>query len=184
MGLGWTLGHFEGVRTVGHGGGGFGWTCFLALLPEKNRAAIILCNEESSAHDRALRASLRALLAQEPQTGTVSWMIPIVQTLQSGGIRAAYARYEKIKGSPDYFFGEDELISLVYQLMSIKKFDLAIEMLELNLHVFPEHTESYFFLAKNYLRQGNRARAEAMLQKILEILPGNPVATKMLENIR
>lgn len=24
MGLGWTMGHFEGVKTVGHGGGGFG----------------------------------------------------------------------------------------------------------------------------------------------------------------
>ena len=25
-GLGWTLGHFDGVKTVSHGGGGFGWT--------------------------------------------------------------------------------------------------------------------------------------------------------------
>jgi CubicO group peptidase (beta-lactamase class C family) len=50
MGLGWTLGHFAGARTVGHGGGGFGWTCFLALLPEHNCAAIVLSNEESTAH--------------------------------------------------------------------------------------------------------------------------------------
>ena len=30
------VGIVEGAQTVGHGGGGFGWTCFLALLPEKN----------------------------------------------------------------------------------------------------------------------------------------------------
>lgn len=33
MGLGWTLGHFDGVKTVSHGGMGFGWTDFLTILP-------------------------------------------------------------------------------------------------------------------------------------------------------
>ena len=72
MGLGWTLGHFEGSRTVGHGGGGFGWTCFLALLPEINCATIVMCNEESTAHDLALQAVLNALHGKEPQPGLMS----------------------------------------------------------------------------------------------------------------
>ena len=112
MGLGWTLGRFEGARTIGHGGGGFGWTCFLALLPEKNQAAIVLCNEEFSAQDRALRAVIRTMLGQEPQVGAVSWMIPICQALETGGIRAAYACYDEIKDNPDYFFDPDDWTSL------------------------------------------------------------------------
>jgi len=46
-GLGWTLGHFQDVKTVGHGGGGCGWVGFLFLMPEKNRAAAFFCNEFS-----------------------------------------------------------------------------------------------------------------------------------------
>ena len=184
MGLGWALGHFEGMRTVGHGGGGFGWTCFLVLLPEKNSAAIILCNEESSAHDLALRAVVRTMLGQEPQPSAVSWMVPISQALQTGGIREAYACYEEIKDNPDYFLDDYELIPLVYQMMSVKKFDLAKDVLELNLHVFPEHLDSYIFLAKVYIRLENRDQAEVILRKAQSISPGNPTVTGMLAGIQ
>jgi CubicO group peptidase (beta-lactamase class C family) len=148
MGLGWALGHFEGARTAGHGGGGFGWTCHFILLPEKNRAAIILCNEESSAVTRIEQAVIRTMLELEPQPGTVSWMIPVARALHIGGIRAAYACYEEILKLPDYFFDADELITLVYQLLSVKKFDLAMDVLKLNLHAFPERQDTVTLLAK------------------------------------
>lgn len=148
MGLGWALGHFEGVRTVGHGGGGFGWTCLLFLLPEKNSAAIILCNEESSAITRVEQAVIRTMLELESKPGDVSWMIPIARALHTGGIHAAYACYEEILNHADYFFDADELITLVYQLLSVKKLDLALDVLELNLHAFPEHPETLTLLAR------------------------------------
>jgi CubicO group peptidase (beta-lactamase class C family) len=183
MGLGWTLGHFEGARTVGHGGGGFGWTCFLVLLPETNRAAIVLCNEESSGHARAVEAVIHTMLEQEPQPGTVSWMIPISQALQTGGLPAAFASYEAIKNNPDYFFDPDELVTLVYQLLSVKKFDLAIDLLEFNLHFFPEHIDSLLILAKLYLPKDDYTRAKAALKKALALDPENSTAAKLLEKI-
>ena len=148
MGLGWALGHFMGVRTVAHGGAGFGWTCHLILLPEKNSAAIILCNEESSAIESIEQAVVRALLDLEPKTGKVSWMIPIARALQTGGIQAAYSSYEKLKNEPDYFIDEYDLITLAYQLLSIGKTDLAIDVLKLNLVHFPKHQGTITLLEK------------------------------------
>lgn len=184
MGLGWTLGHFDGARTVGHGGGGFGWTCFLALLPEKNSAVIVLCNEESTAHDLALQAALYTVLGKEPQPGKVSWMIPIAQALQSGGVTEAYARYEEIKDNPDYFIEVGELIPLYYQLLSLKKFDLAIDLLELDLHVFPERAGLCVYMARTHLQKGDRAQAEATLRRALTIQPDRADALKMLSEIK
>ena len=181
MGLGWTLGHFGGVRTIGHGGGGFGWTCFLDLLPEINGAAIVLCNEEFMGHERALDAVLRTLIGKEPQVGTVSWMILIIQALQSGGIRATYAWYEENKNSPDYFIEADELIPLYYQFTSLKKFDLAIDLLELNLRVFPEHLTSLVFLAKARLQKGDRVQAKEILQKAQVLAPKSVTNSELLE---
>jgi CubicO group peptidase (beta-lactamase class C family) len=186
VGLGWTLGHFDGVRTVSHGGMGFGWTDFLTILPEKKRAAILLCNEESSARSRTIRALIHTMLDQEPQVDTISWMVPISQALKEGGIRAAYARYAELKDShtQEYFFDEDELVNLTYQLMSVKKIDLAMEVLELNIHAFPEHMDSYIYLAKLYLQQGKRAQAEETLLIALAIKPDCAAAVELLEKVR
>jgi CubicO group peptidase (beta-lactamase class C family) len=164
-GLGWVLGHFDGLKTAAHGGGGFGWTDFFFLMPEVNLAAVILVNEESSARSRTIRAVIHAMLGKEPVAGTVSWMIPIGKALQEGGIQAAYACYAEIKDSPEYFFDEYELVCLVYQLMSVKKFDLAIEVLKLNLQAFPQDAESYHLLGKLYLKKGDTQQAEAMFEQ-------------------
>ncbi len=164
-GLGWILGHFDGLKTVSHGGGGFGWTDFFLLLPEINGAFIIMSNEESSARARFIRAVLNAMLGHLPEAGAVSWMIPIGQALQQGGIQMAYARYAEIKDDPGYFLQEYELACLVYQLMAVKKYDLAMEVLKLNLHVFPQDAESYHLLGTIYLEKGDAQQAEAMFQQ-------------------
>jgi CubicO group peptidase (beta-lactamase class C family) len=172
-GLGWVLGHFDGLKTAGHGGGGFGWTDFFLLLPEINAAFVILINEESSARARFIRAVLNALLGHQPEVGAVSWMIPIGQALQEGGIQAAYTRYAEIKDDHGYFLQEYELVTLVYQLMSVKKYDLAIEVLKLNLQAFPQDSESYHLLGKLYLKKGEIRQAEDMFAQEKQWTP-NP----------
>ncbi|MBN1935038.1 MAG: beta-lactamase family protein [Anaerolineae bacterium] len=191
MGLGWTLGHVDRVKTVSHGGMGFGWTDFFTILPEKRRAAVILCNEESFARDRIVQAVIQAMLDRKPQAGTVSWMVPISQALQKGGIQAAYARYAELKasGTQETDFDADDLVNLVIQLLCVKKCDLAIEVLKLNIQAFPEHTESYLYLANLYLQAVNyaarvSAQAEECLLKVLSIEPGNTAASKLLEKVR
>lgn len=149
-GLGWALGHVEGVKTASHGGAGFGWTAFLVLLPGCKRAAVILCNEESGAHSRAAQAALDVLLDREPHAGTISWIVPISGALAEGGLPAANACYDELKktGSRAYVLDEDDLLTLSLQLASAKRLDLAAGVLELNIRAFPEHTESYTWLAR------------------------------------
>lgn len=175
-GLGWVLGHFDGIKTVSHGGGGFGWTDFLVMLPEKKCGAIILCNEESSARNRTIRAVLHCMLGKETIVNTVSWMVPISRAFAEGGLPVAYTRYDEIKDLAEYFFEENELINLAVQLCSVKKLDMAIDVLEFNIHVFPEHLDSFISLAKLYKRKGNRTRAESAIQKVLALDPGNDMA--------
>lgn len=186
VGLGWTLGHYKGERTISHGGMGFGWSDFFLLLPEKNCAAVVLSVEESQARTRLVHAAADTLLGCKPQAGAVSWMVPISQALVEGGIQAAYARYEGIKASDgdEYSFDEEDMIGLVYQLQSLKKSRRAIEILELNIHAFPEQMESYTRLAGIHLQKGDPAHAEKYLVKALTIQPDHVPTVKMLEKIR
>ena len=179
-GLCWVLGHFDGIKTVSHGGGAFGWTDFLVMLPEKKCGAIILCNEESSARSRTIGAVLHGMLGKELIVNTVSWMVPISRAFAEGGLPAAYTRYNEIKDRAEYSFEENELINLAVQLCSVKKLDMAIDVLELNLHVFPEHLDSCIFLAKLYVRKDDRTRAESAIQKVLALDPGSDMAQSLL----
>jgi CubicO group peptidase (beta-lactamase class C family) len=186
VGLGWTLGHYKDVRTVSHGGMGFGWTDFLLILPEKDYAAVVLCNEESFARTRTIRAIADAILGQIPQANAVSWMVPISQSLAVGGIQSAYKCYTELKGDEkeEYYFDEDDLINLSLQLVSSGKIDMAIEVLGLNIHAYPEYIESYLEQAKLYLKKGKNGLSEKVLQKALSIEPENDVASNLLEKTR
>ena len=183
IGLGWTLGHFDGVKTVSHGGMGFGWTDFLTLIPEKQSGMVILCNEESSARSRTIRAVIHAMLEKEPIVSSVSWMVPITHALHSGGLPAAYACYDKIKDNDEYFFEADELVNLTYQMQSVKHFGQAIEVLQLNLHVFPQHIPSYLALAKSYRQTGQPGQAETILRQALAVQPDQADVLFMLSEL-
>jgi len=186
MGLGWVLGNYHGVQTISHGGGGFGWTSFFFLLPGKKGAAVILCNEESTARGRIIRAVAETMLGRKPEVGTVSWMVPVCEALAEGGIPAAYARYDDIKAhnAEDYSLDEYDLISLSYQLVGAGKPDLALDVLELNLQAFPESAESYLERVKIYLQQGALAPARENLLQALAIEPGSAVAAALSEQVR
>jgi CubicO group peptidase (beta-lactamase class C family) len=190
-GLGWTLGHFAhprnasmSLKTVSHGGMGFGWTTFLILLPEKKRGAIILCNEESSARGRTILAVVHAMLDLPPQAGDVSWMVPITQALHEGGIQAAYTLYAELKdGRQGYIINENDLPNLVFQLQSVRKFALAADVLKLNLHVFPGHCDSELLLAKMYLELGQPDLAVECLRNVVALQPDNTRAAELIQGL-
>ncbi len=190
MGLGWNLGNYLGAKTISHGGMGFGWTDFLVILPEKKQAAVILSVDESSSIYRIRQAVLDAMLGQSPQVGPVSWMVPVSQALreggQAGGIEAAYARCAALKaGAPeDVYFDADELLTLALHLMTVKKFDLEIEVLKLNLYAFPDHVDSRVYLAHAYLQTGQFEQAEAGLLQALSSDPHHAVAARLLAQAR
>jgi tetratricopeptide (TPR) repeat protein len=131
-----------------------------------------------------LNASIHAMFGKEPQVGTLSWMIPITEAMEKGGIRAAYDCYENIRDGKDYFFDDYELISLFYQLMSVKKVDLAEQVLELNLYAYPENSGLKLFMAKNYIHSNKPERAKTLLREVLEINPDNLSAKDMLSKIQ
>jgi tetratricopeptide (TPR) repeat protein len=68
--------------------------------------------------------------------------------------------------------------------MSVKKFDLAIDLMKLNIHAFPEYIGSYTHLANLLIRKGERLQAEELLLKALSINPDSAAATKLLEQVR
>ena len=186
MGLGWVLGHYNGVKTVSHGGMGMGWLDFMILLPELRRGAVILGIAETFARARIIRAVADTMLEQKPQVGAVSWIEPVSQAMADGGIEAAYACYERLTSSAiqEYYIDEDDLINMVIQMTLAKKTDLVEDVLKFNIHVFPKSVNSYIMLAKIYLQDGELAKAGECLETALAIDPENTEANALLIKVR
>jgi CubicO group peptidase (beta-lactamase class C family) len=186
MGLGWVLGHYNGMKTASHGGMGMGWIDFMILLPEMRRGAVILGNAESFARSRIIQAVTDAMLEQEPKVGNVSWIVPISQAMAEGGIEAAYKCYERLTSSDiqDYYFDEDGLINMVFQMTLAKKTNLVEEVLKLNLQVFPKSIQSHIMMAKICQQEGRLEQARESLEQALAIDPENADANRLLMNIR
>lgn len=184
MALGWNLGHFQQECTISHGGGAFGWTAFLLLMPDRERAAVVLCNEESFAHIRIIQAVAAVMIGQKPHTGIVSGMIPISRSLAAGGIPAAHDCCCEMKNKQDeYYFDELGLIDLSLQLFTAGNSTLALDVLELNLSIFPEHIDSLLMLAKLYKEEGDMESAVSKLQQIMSIDPSHEPAMDLLHEL-
>ena len=118
---------------------GFGGTAFLLIMPEKNCAAVVLCNEESNAHFQAVRAVADVVLEQKPQAET-----GFMDGADQPGVGRGRYEYCLLLGTPEiksredeFYFDEDDLLDLSLQLFTANNLDLAIDVLSLNIQIFP-----------------------------------------------
>jgi Tfp pilus assembly protein PilF len=104
----------------------------------------------------------------------------------AGGIDAALAEYQTLKGSNrhnQHFYSATTLNNAGYLLMNAGKMDEAAKILALNLAEYPEDPNSYDSMAEVYMKMGNSARAVELYRKSLEMDPGNENAVKMLAEL-
>ncbi|MHC1786563.1 MAG: hypothetical protein AB9880_05860 [Christensenellales bacterium] len=139
MGLGWTLGHYECALTVSHGGMGLGWSAFLTLLPDLQQAAVLMCNAETPARSRIIRALLDTILGRPPLPGTLSWVLPLAKAYQTGGRAALHKTGPALQQDSKYACDPDDLVNLSHQLRSAGNERAWRDFLTFNLSLSPDH---------------------------------------------
>lgn len=111
---------------------------------------------------------------------------PLYYTLQKKDAAAAISQYHALKKSnpDDYDFGEANLNALGYYLLGKERYDDAIEILELNVTLFPESANPYDSLGEAYMRKGDKESAVINYEKALAINPGMPSAIEALRRLK
>jgi uncharacterized membrane protein len=106
-------------------------------------------------------------------------------TIASSGIDQAEKQYHDLKAaaSHTYNFDEDELNSLGYQLIHMKKLKEAIRVFQLNVEAYPRSSNVYDSLGEAYMNDGNKAQAIANYQKSLDLNPRNRGAVEILRRL-
>jgi tetratricopeptide (TPR) repeat protein len=98
-------------------------------------------------------------------------------------VASAIKEYRALKAGPaaaEYDFAETELNQLGYQLLQGKKVADAIEILKLNVEMYPQSANTYDSLGEAYMVNGDKELAIANYKKSLELNPRNTNATVKL----
>jgi tetratricopeptide (TPR) repeat protein len=106
-------------------------------------------------------------------------------TIASSGLDAAVKQYHDLKAAPPaaYNFDEDELNTLGYRLIRMKKFKEAVRIFQLNVEAYPQSSNAYDSLAEGYMDDGDKPQAIANYQKSLQLNPKNRNAVVMLKKL-
>jgi imidazolonepropionase-like amidohydrolase len=104
----------------------------------------------------------------------------------SGGVEAAIKQYRELRErEPNgYDFSEEELNTVGYYLIGMKKYKDAIAVLKLNVEMFPKSANVYDSLGEAYMDDGNNELARENYEKSLKIEPGNTNAVEKLKVLK
>jgi len=111
---------------------------------------------------------------------------PMLKTIMEKDVPSAIRKYYELKSTqPDaYDFSEEELNSLAYKLFQMKKLKEAIEVLKLNVDVYPESFSAYDHVAEAYMTNGDKELAIKNYEKSLDLNRFNWNAVEKLKTLR
>ena len=175
------------TKVVWHGGGGInGFASLISRAVEKRQTVIILDNASHGLNLPKMTNSILGILNGQPydapkkSVAETLYKIAVEKTVAS-----AIAEYRKLKAenSPMYDFSENELNTLGYHLLGMKRLKDAIEIFKLNVEMFPQSSNVYDTLGEAYLEDGQKDLALASYKKAVELDPKNANALRIVKQM-
>jgi CubicO group peptidase (beta-lactamase class C family) len=175
------------VPTVFHNGGINGFSTSMLRIPGEKRLIVLLDNAEHGQYLQRMTLNIMSVLYDQPYDLPKQSIAELLQkTMEEKGVAAAIAQYRDLKARPapsEYNFAENELNVLGYQLLQTNKLSEAIEILKLNVEMYPQSANAFDSLGEAYMVHGDKDLAIANYKKSLELNPKNTNATAKLASL-
>lgn len=183
--LGSILETVDGLRTVGHQGGGARAT--IRYAPSR-RFGVAVFTDDTENNDLALHVAemlVRELALDQRTKPSIS--VPLLRMKDAPASRIV-SFYESETERPDspYDFGRSEwaLNRLGYILLRGGRTDDAVTIFSLNAREHPESANTHDSLGEAYVARGDLDRALESYRRVLELNPASRNAREMIERIR
>jgi glyoxylase-like metal-dependent hydrolase (beta-lactamase superfamily II) len=131
-------------------------------------------------HQQSLSYVWRRILEMQSAATAVE------QIISESGIDAALKKYQEMYSNQEekYYFDEREFNGLGYRLLQGNRIPEAIEILKLNVKMYPDSWNVYDSLGEAYMNAGETELAIKNYEKSLEINPQNTNAINNLKRIK
>jgi CubicO group peptidase (beta-lactamase class C family) len=175
------------TKVIWHGGAGInGFASLISRAVEKRQTVILLDNAGNVLNLPKITNSIFGILNGQPYDAPKK---SIAETLYKiaveKGVESAVSEYRKLKAenSQTFDFSENELNTLGYQLLNMKRIKDAIEIFKLNVEMFPKSANAYDSLGETYLADNQKELALANYKKAVELDPTNANALLIVRQL-
>jgi CubicO group peptidase (beta-lactamase class C family) len=167
-GFGWFIDKSpSGKKVVKHSGGWAGFITNIYRETEENNCIIKLTNDNTR-YFNIDDGLIDILHNKSPRIPRIYIADAIGVKVQTEGIAAAVAHYKELKAEQpnDYFFHENELNFLGYELLGDNKVDEALGIFELNVAEYPTSVNVYDSYGDALLAKGDTLNALIQFKKV------------------
>jgi CubicO group peptidase (beta-lactamase class C family) len=174
------------TKIIGHGGAINGFNSLITRAVEKRQTVIILDNVNLGQYHQGITNSVLSILNGLPvDSPKKSIAETLYKMAMEKDVASAVAEYRKLKAAnaPTFDFSENELNTLGYQLLGLKRTKDALEIFKLNVEMFPKSANPYDSLAETYLVDGQKDLALANYKKAVELDPKNANAVLIVRRL-
>ena len=182
--LGWPVVDRPDHRAVGGIGGG---RAAFYVYPDDDLSVVILTNLQGAAPESLLDEVAGYYIPDmQPSTGfgLPTTIRTLYRELQTRGFDQALAVVHELQANDAQFrLSEDDLNSWGYKLIEQEQIANAVEILKLNVNLYPDSANTYDSLAEGYTMLGEHALAIQNYHRSLELNPDNSNATERLKEL-
>lgn len=173
------------IPLVEHDGLLEGARAYLAYLPEKEIAVVLLSNFGRSFPFYPFQRQLFNILYGRPfQTPKRSLAYHFSIDLKKQGLDYAVRQFNQHQSdTAHYELNESRMTEYGYFLMRRERLEEALEVFRLNADYFPDSWSAHNSLAEAYLETGNRELARKHCKKATTLNPGNYRGKRLMERI-
>ena len=175
----------ESVAIIEHGGGINGFNTLITRMPE-SKNLIVLLNNTGGTKLGEMSQKIAGILFGKPYKAPIRDIAEtLFNTVMEKDVQAAIKQYRDLKATQKdaYDFSEQQLNGLGYQLLRMKRVKDAIEILKLNVEMFPQGFNTYDSLGEAYMENGDKQLAIQNYKKSLELNSKNPSAVEALKKL-
>ena len=105
------------------------------------------------------------------------------QKIDSEGLEAAIAAFQKAKNDKSHLINETAINSFGYTYMTKEDYKTAMGIFKLNIDEFPNSSNAYDSYAEALMKNGDNEEAIENYKKSFELNPGNSNAAEMLKKL-
>jgi len=173
------------TKIIAHGGGINGFNSLLTRAVDKGQSVVILDNVGQGRRHEQITTSIIGILNGQPYDPPKQSIAEVLYQIAEKDVAAAVAEYRKLKATKadSYDFAENELQTLGYQLVEMKRLKDAVEIFKLNVEMFPKSSNAYDSLGETYLELGVKDLALSSYKKAVELNPANANAVRIVNKL-
>jgi YVTN family beta-propeller protein len=174
-GFGWFLPNDPAQgKIVQHTGGWAGSRQAFIRYLDKDRTILVLRNNEVAfgSIQKAVEGILDGKKDWEMPKTTLAFVLALAAQGDAGDVRK---KFEATKNNA--LANEMEINDLGYKLMERDKLKQALEIMKINVELFPNSSNAYDSLGELYLKNGDKAQSESNYKKSKDLLPKNESET-------